>query len=117
LKRKKNVTPLFAEKFPLLNLLHHALDQSYDAVSNEPCGPSFFGVLIYSGKQHTMIHYLENKVGVVDFANAQGMVMFQSPRARPGPRAMKFYHSAGFCKIYYSHFIFEVMTFLRKIQN
>ena len=29
-----------------------------------------------------MIHYLENKVGVVDFANAQGMVMFQSPRAR-----------------------------------
>ena len=23
-----------------------------------------------------MIHYLENKVGVVDFANAQGMVMF-----------------------------------------
>jgi hypothetical protein len=24
----------------------------------------------------TMIHYLENKVGVVDFANAQGLVMF-----------------------------------------
>ena len=24
----------------------------------------------------TVIHYLENKVGVVDFANAQGMVMF-----------------------------------------
>ena len=23
-----------------------------------------------------MIHYLENKVGVVDFANVQGMVMF-----------------------------------------
>ena len=23
-----------------------------------------------------MIHYLENKVEVVDFANAQGMVMF-----------------------------------------
>ena len=23
-----------------------------------------------------VIHYLENKVGVVDFANAQGMVMF-----------------------------------------
>jgi len=64
-----------------------------------------------------MIHYLENKVGVVDFANAQGMVIFESPRARQGPRALKFYHSAGFCKIYYSHFIFEVMTFLRKIQN
>ena len=29
----------------------------------------------------TMIHYLKNKVGVVDFANAQGLVMFQSPRA------------------------------------
>ena len=28
-----------------------------------------------------VIHYLKNKVGVVDFANAQGMVMFQSPRA------------------------------------
>ena len=24
----------------------------------------------------TMIHYLKNKVGVVDFANAQGVVMF-----------------------------------------
>ena len=23
-----------------------------------------------------MIHYLKNKVGVVDFANAQGLVMF-----------------------------------------
>ena len=30
-----------------------------------------------SFSEHTgMIHYLENKVGVVDFANAQGMVMF-----------------------------------------
>jgi hypothetical protein len=28
-----------------------------------------------------MIHYLENKVGVVDFANAKGMVIFESPRA------------------------------------
>ena len=61
--------------------------------------------------------YLENKVGVVDFTKACGLVEFQSPRARQGPRALKFYHSAGFCKIYYSHFIFEVMTFLRKIQN
>ena len=42
-----------------------------------------------------MIHYLKNKVGV-DFANAQGV-------------ALKYYHSAGFCKIYYFHFIFEVM--------
>ena len=38
----------------------------------------------------TVIHYLENKVGVVDFANAQGMVMFQSPRALAGPWALKF---------------------------
>ena len=38
----------------------------------------------------TVVHYLKNKVGVVDFANAQ---------------------SAGFCKIYYSHFIFEVQGF------
>ena len=57
-----------------------------------------------SNIDQTMIHYLENKVGVVDFANAQGMVM-------------KFYQSVGFCKIYYSHFIFEVITFLSKIQN
>ena len=26
--------------------------------------------------QTAMIHYLKNKVGVVDFANAQGVVMF-----------------------------------------
>ena len=25
---------------------------------------------------HAMIHYLKNKVGVVDFANVQGLVMF-----------------------------------------
>ena len=65
----------------------------------------------------TVIHYLEKKVGVVDFANAQGMVMFWSPRARQGPRALKLYQSAGFWKIYYSHFIFEVIRFLSKVQN
>ena len=27
-------------------------------------------------KDRTMIHYLKNKVGVVDFANAQGVVIF-----------------------------------------
>ena len=26
--------------------------------------------------QNTVIHYLQNKEGVVDFANAQGLVMF-----------------------------------------
>ena len=55
-----------------------------------------------------MIHYLENKVGVVNFVNAQGLA---------GPWALKFYQSAGFCKIYYSQFIFEVITFLSKFQN
>jgi hypothetical protein len=64
-----------------------------------------------------MIHYLENTVGVVDFANAQEMEMVCSPSAHQGLRALKFYQSAGFCKIYYSHFIFEVITFMRKIQN
>ena len=54
-------------------------------------------------------HYLENKVGVVDFTKARGMVKFQSPRALAGPWALKHYHSLGICKIYYSHFIFEVM--------
>ena len=37
-------------------------------------------------------HYLQNKVGVVDFTKARGPF---------GP--------LGFCKIYYSHFILEVM--------
>ena len=36
---------------------------------------------IHQGKikdtfKYVMIHYLKNKVGVVDFANAQGLVMF-----------------------------------------
>ena len=35
----------------------------------------------------------------------------------PGPWALKHYQSLGVCKIYYSHFIFEVITFLSKIQN
>ena len=34
-----------------------------------------------------------------------------------GPWALKVYQSLSFCKIYYSHFILEVMTFLRKILN
>ena len=58
-----------------------------------------------------MMHYLGNKVGVVDFANAQGLVIFQSPRARKDPQALKFYQSTG------SHFIFELITFLSKTQN
>ena len=28
-----------------------------------------------------MIHYFKNKVGVVDFTKARGLVKFQSPRA------------------------------------
>ena len=53
-------------------------------------------------------HYLKNKVEVVDFANAQGP---------EGPAGFEILPFAGFCKIYYSHFIFEVITFLSKIQN
>ena len=34
-----------------------------------------------------MIHYLKNKVGAVDFANAQGVVMFLPLRA-----VMTFHH-------------------------
>jgi hypothetical protein len=70
---------------------------------------SNFCITVFLGWEFltAMIHYPENKVGVVDFANAQGLVMF----------ALKFYQSVGFCKIYYSHFIFEVITFLSKIQN
>ena len=37
----------------------------------------FFTKTRINGSKFTgMIHYLENKVGVVDFANAQGLVMF-----------------------------------------
>jgi hypothetical protein len=48
-------------------------------------------------------------VGVVDFTKAHRLVKFQSPRALAGPWALKHYHSLGVCKIYYSHFLFEVM--------
>ena len=34
-----------------------------------------------------VIHYLEKKVGVVDFTKARGLVNFQSPRALVGPWA------------------------------
>jgi hypothetical protein len=54
-------------------------------------------------------YYLENKVGVVDFTKARGLVKFQSLRALAGPWALKHYHSLGISKIYYSHFLFEVM--------
>ena len=54
-------------------------------------------------------YYLENKVGVVDFTKARGLVKFQSPRALAGPWALKHYQPLNVCKIYYSYFIFEVM--------
>ena len=54
-------------------------------------------------------YYLENKVGVVDFTKARGLVKLQSLRALVGLWTLKHYHSLGVCKIYYSHFIFEVM--------
>ena len=60
-------------------------------------------------------YYLENKVGVVDFTKARGLVKFQSPQALAGPWALKHYHSLGICKIYYSYFIFEVMNHCNEI--
>ena len=66
----------------------------------------FFRVILNFAQE---CYYLENKVGVVDFTKARGLVKFQSPRALAGPWALKHYQSLGVCKIYYSHFIFEVM--------
>ena len=40
-----------------------------------PCDHAYHSKVVYFNKR-VVIHYLENKVGVVDFANAQGMVMF-----------------------------------------
>ena len=54
-------------------------------------------------------YYLKNKVGVVDFTKARGLVKFQKPAGPSGSWALKHYQSLGVCKIYYSHFIFEVM--------
>jgi hypothetical protein len=71
-------------------------------------------------ENHTleMIHYLQNKVGVHSrFCKCPRIGNVLKPKGLKGPRALKFYQSAGFCKIYCSHFILEVMTFLRKIQN
>ena len=36
----------------------------------------YFKKMVFFKKSGGMIHYLEIKVGVVDFANAQGLVMF-----------------------------------------
>jgi hypothetical protein len=54
-------------------------------------------------------YYLENKVGVVNFTKASGLVKFQSRRALAGPWTSKHYQSLGISKIYYSHFVFRVM--------
>ena len=66
----------------------------------------FFKVILNFAQE---CYYLKNKVGVVDFTKARKVVKFQSPRAQSGPWTLKHYHSLGICKIYYSHFIFEVM--------
>jgi hypothetical protein len=66
----------------------------------------FFRVILNFAQER---YYLENKVGVVHFTKARGMVKFQSPRALAGPWALKHYHSLGVCKIYYPDFIFKVM--------
>ena len=62
-------------------------------------------------------HYHPNNLGSSRFCKCPRIGNVLKPKGPKGPRALKFYQSAGFCKIYYSHFIFEVMTFLRKIQN
>ena len=53
----------------------------------------FFGVILNFAQE---CYYLKNKVGVVDFTKARGLVKFQRPRAS------KHYHSLGICKLYYS---------------
>ena len=40
-------------------------------IEKKPVKMNIFGEI-----RSKMIHYLKNKVGVVDFANAQGVVMF-----------------------------------------
>ena len=37
---------------------------------------SYRGIILIFISGGVMIHYLKNKVGVVDFANAQGVVIF-----------------------------------------
>ena len=66
----------------------------------------FFRVILNFAQE---CYYLENKVGVVDFTKARGLVKFQSPRVLAGPWALKHYQSLGICIIYYSHFIFEAV--------
>ena len=74
----------------------------------------FFRVILNFAQE---CYYLKNKVGVVDFTKARGLVKFQSPRALAGPWALKHYHSLGVCKIYYSLFLFEVMYHYSFVQR
>ena len=57
-------------------------------------------ILLFKAKlfEEVMIHYLKNKVGVVDFANAQGLVMFWSPRARRARGLWNFTNPRAFVK-------------------
>ena len=111
---------VFPSKFKILNLGVVVFPSKFKMLNLEVSGFSFQFVKSYHNLTIFCIkvsilnfskecHYLENKVGVVDFTKARGMVKFQSPRALAGPWALKHYHSLGICKIYYSHFIFEVM--------
>ena len=45
---------------------------------NESVSIVLKSVSIATNKKKGLIHYLENKVGVVDFANAQELVMFKA---------------------------------------
>ena len=51
-----------------------------------------------------MIHYLENKVGVVDFANAQGLVKLLNFSDRKGTGSLTMNDTAPFP--YYSRFLY-----------
>ena len=112
--QKKQVFPIF---YPNINIHYWVMHCSGTLITNLLLFSNvFLQYYVFSKESGTMIHYLKNKVGVVDLANAQGLVMFKAQGPK-GPAGFEFYQSAGFCKIYYSHFIFEVITFLRKIQN
>ena len=58
----------------------------------------FEAKIFFQSKDFEVIHYLKDKVGVVDFANAQGLVMFSSPRAQRTRGLWNFTNSRAFVK-------------------
>ena len=83
---------VFPSKFKILNLGVVVFPSKFKMLNLEVSGFSFQFVKSYHNLTIFCIkvsilnfskecHYLENKVGVVDFTKARGMVKFQSPRA------------------------------------